>query len=245
MYIGTGALANLTYIRELTGTPSDNEMQLPKVYILDSSRYVQLFWEHIKKITEKATTFDEFQIQTLLNSGNFATVCFPEIKNISNEIINVMESVIKESDEWYPYFRKIIGNLTFIRHDWDNTYVFDTLKSRTTEIPFVVYASNIIEFVATHYHHNSKEKFRQIIRNIQSLNPALVIHTRTSMHSIAAHATLQGWSIGPDCSILLDQAQAMGLEHLNALQDPTYISLDHPPTPVNVAYHKVKHCSLQ
>lgn len=246
VYIGTGALANLKYIRELIGTPSDDETQLPKIYILDNSQYVQSFWEYIKKIAAKAETFDEFQIETLFNSRNFAAVCFPQIKNISNEIINVMESLITGSDEWYPYFRKIIGNLTFIRHDWDNAYVFETLKNRTPETPFVVYASNIVEFVATNYGDYSEGKFQQIIRNIQSLNPAFVIHTRTSMDGIAAHATLQGWSIGPDRSIILDKAQAAGPEHLNALQDPSYIDLYTRPTPINVAYHRVKStCSMQ
>lgn len=163
-----------------------NSQNLPKIFLVDSSKKSIGFWESMKDITcddnkSKTPTLFFENLQLLLNTRQdlynpipdkffeyfTATHQYPN-QNIHQYFFNLVQQY------GYDYMRAVISHASIIKQSWANADTFIKIKNILSYLginKIYMYSSNIGSCLA------EPEEMNQFLKNIKQLRPSLSIHT--------------------------------------------------------------------
>lgn len=226
-FIGCSGMKSLEIIKNLidwdsyTGSP-DGYNNIPKLFILDNSHQVVLFWNLLKQSCASAATLDECKANVLILRDKFRLCSNRDSYGVADEVVNNFIR-LSNSNEMYQFLRGAICKATLITHDWANSDAFDFIHRHIDSIPTYVYASNILEYISSPYNYSYSVMEQQanvgnILRNISTLNPTMTLHTRTSDGEFRL-----GGGHSPDRYLKLTTIEPS--LQLQALTDPEFITM--------------------
>lgn len=180
--IGTSALRSVSFACKL-----GNKNIIPKIIIVDFSKNVYKFWDHIRDfVTDDKKAGNEvlfFQnLNKFLNDnkdfyGQYKIDIIKQLYKVNpnclpQDIPAFFKALFKKYS--YDFVKKVIGHVSIIRQDWRDQDTFIKIKNILDylEIKKVyVYASNIVASI------DDNEIRLKILENIKLLNPVISIHS--------------------------------------------------------------------
>lgn len=168
--IGTSGLRIVELACKLGG-------KLPKIVLVDNSRNVIEFWHALKDVAI-----------TSLHKKEFINNLFPE-DDLSPKPVDACWKVCSYLLELFDSFgfdrvKKIIAHATILPQKWEDKKTFKSLRCVITLHQYdgvYVYPSNISAFL---WACNQENKTKQVLNNIELLNPDLAIHTNLGFRGI-------------------------------------------------------------
>lgn len=143
-----------------------NKNQIPKIYLVDNSENVHIFWDAMHSLMLTAQGEQDFisKLKIFLQKN-------PQVYHYEPSLYIYFEELFDTYS--FNYVRRVILHTSLIKQSWADAELFDKLKN-FIELHGItktyLYPSNIVSCV---------EEFDQetILRNIQKIAPALTIHT--------------------------------------------------------------------
>lgn len=142
---------------------------IPKLIILDNSRYVVNFWRMARHLAEQS--LDQSTFLCLLKDYAITSQCYRE--DLNNEFY-LIETGMNKTD--FHQVKKIIAGSVVLGQSWEDERLMLTLKNILDhhEIKTVyAYVSNI----AACTNAGNPREADNILKNIQKLGPVIAIHT--------------------------------------------------------------------
>ncbi len=157
VFIGTGGLNNL----KLALSISTQVNHIPKIYIIDNSRYVHEFWTKlIESLNLYPHSMSEKQFYEIISNfiNSIENTELNQYKDSAQKyemrklILDLFKSFIQTDKHSIPRILNTIANVTLIRQDWSNSEFFKSLKSFISETyissEIVTCPSNIAGYIA-------------------------------------------------------------------------------------------------
>lgn len=230
VYVGTGGLQNLNWICGMHEKPRI----VPKFYLVDYSIQMTAFWFFIKDRMIHSTSYTSFYENILNFEQNLAPLCAGQN---AADIVCEQFMNLENLDVSFEFLKELITKMSIVRADWRDENVFRFILQRTDQnIPIIVYASNIVEFLGNDYDGFKRDfvlkegetSVTKVLGSLSILEPEHVIHTRTS-HDLYYE---NGCRIHPDKFIIISQNPSVQ-EQLNKLSAPEFGGLYKPTTEKN------------
>lgn len=180
--IGTSCFRNIAIACALASR--QDRTTIPKIVIIDSSTQVNQVWRRVQQLFASCPDAENFQQQfpQLLDESAYLIRVVdkifsphPAIRYPAQNIEKFFQYLFTTYD--YSYVRSMILDTVILQHDWENPEVFARLKNifhDTGVKQIVTYPSNIVTSYSPQKHADTIER---ILQNIDSLTPALTIHT--------------------------------------------------------------------
>jgi hypothetical protein len=206
VYVGTAGLANLHWINRI----SLNQNIIPKLYLVDYSIQASTFWHILKNLMIKSKNYDEFKRHVAASEYSLS----PLTCDIHNNYI-----LIQDFDELFAegasfvFIKEVICKASLMNADWRDPNVFNYIRKQTgPQVPIIVYASNIVEFMGNNHDRFQRDvvlkegetSIDRLMTTIQLLKPHTIIHARTSY----ARYKDRGEKISPDRFIFVPGSES-------------------------------------
>lgn len=171
--IGTSGLR----VVELALDLQKNTLRYPKIYLVDSSQSVHVFWEKIRDAVQQSNNFEHLRL--LIMDNVYSSVPMSIYLSLTRGMslpkeLDVIHYVKGLCDRYgFDNMKRVIQGVVLIRGDWRDRFLFNKLRNITAAIGLTdryVYASNITACISPCCAYD-------VINNINQLCPIQTIHT--------------------------------------------------------------------